>query len=279
MTIWYPGYRQFRVAKTEANNLAQATIFSLRLARRELASVEQSDRFLTDVYPDVPFVQTVHRTCDDMSDLINRGLETLGHAEIPRILALLAELFVEAVELLETDSGIAVVDVPPNARRFAHLSDELIHVRGVAFTESYGLLLALLQHMRNRILHHGGTASRTTVDMWREMPRTAKALWARAAGRQFVPSVGRTIPLGPGEEVAAWAVAHRIANELNSELGRLVSRALWLDLLRGDFERTVSPPLGDVELQLRRMLGFSRHYYGDLAFTEVELRTRVPGAT
>jgi hypothetical protein len=279
--VRFPAYRRYTAARIEVNDAVMALLVGARLGEHALkSSAADPDALLPALFGRIESINRLNRTPADAAELL-AGAEThLAYMALPYALAVHHVFIIDALRMLREDGHddpTSNYEIPAQsdlAKLPLETAHEYMSERCAKPLDSQLLeLFHLLRRLRNRVIHAGGTAGSHLIADYKKLPKQTRADWERLAGRSLgadVSGEGR-LELREGELVAALAIPHFIAQEVNYLLMRTLSREFWAHVAVDDYRDSFPARFAQRDRRMPRLMGHAERLYGPLALTQEEI--------
>lgn len=281
----HPAFRKFRRTVADGHDALNGLIVTSRLTLHHLARRPKRDRekFLTDLYPNVPEVPRLNVRFDRALKAIGESERYLAYMAIPFAVTAYNELLVDVANLLIRDGHPAPERLP--GELMLGQVRKYVGDRGVAPPSHPQEMFDLTYFLRNRIIHYAAVEGSTGATEWNRLTPAQKVLWKRVAGRALaVGQPDRTLDLGIGEARAAFAMTRRVGDALNEALTPVIGRKTWALVAVEDFRDSHSDYTnrGDIAGVVAAVHKYASQLYAPVGLTRKELEAavrRVPRQT
>jgi hypothetical protein len=254
------------------NDDLMAVLMSVRLAGQLLEALPAADqlRFLPDLFPGLPEIRRLNRTATDAALLLRRAETHVAYTGIPFVLAVYQTFLVEVVKMLRSDNQ-DTNSQDPSKITLDEFHEYLIGC-GLPIPITEMQLFDFIRQIRNRIIHFAGTSGSNLRSAYVALPAASRSLWLATSGREFTASGPREpIQLTAQDLIPALAVTKRLSRGLSRELGRMLSRSYWANLVADDYRQASPQRFGEQSQRLRRLHGYAHTFYSGLSLSKDEL--------
>ncbi len=277
MVVRFPAYREFEASRIATNDAAMALLVSTRLAVRAIedASPEHASSHLPDVFPSLEHARRLNRTLSDAAQVILDAERQLTYMAIPFSLTVYEAFAKDAIRLMR-DARVDTQTSDVTRIKLGALHDYLGDI-GIALPRPEVELFDFIRQLRNRIVHHAGIEGSTLEGAFAAMGEAAKGLWRFMAGDD--PPLRRPkepLQLEAKHLIPSLAVTKHLGEAINDGLVRAIPSSAWAGWVTEDFLSKSVP--ASFDQRLRKLKGFARHRYGDLALDEAVLRRTLTDA-
>lgn len=269
----FPAYRRHEEARIRANDAMMIQLASSRLTSDRLSHCDDQDAFLPDAFPHVPDLRRMNRRLSDVAVLVREGERHFTYMAVPFALSVYHAYVVQCIRLVkqrldaEEETGPVTLDL---------VHEALASVAGEAISEDLARMFDLVRHIRNRIIHYGGTEGSHLSDKWNAMSTPAKQSWERLARRPLpIQGSDREMALGLDELIAVLALTKRLAVEVNGVLQTAVPLEQWAAIAVDDYRESQPTRFAHVATRIRRVMGFVRINYGALSLTSKHVEAAI----
>lgn len=270
MVVRYREYRDYDKRRIDINDSMMALLAGSQLASHMLQLTDGSQYLLGEIFPNVTHIARFNRTSDVARKILLDAESHLGAMAVPYALALHEDYIIGATEFL-VEVGIMTANEVQNLNA-SKMHSAFADACGASFSEPLLQVFHLIRRMRNCQIHAGGRANQSVVNYLDDMNLMAKQLWQSLTHAPLpVLEVGTPIIFEQKELGATLAATKRLAEEANGFLATVYPRSKWAHRLVADWRTEFgSRQLNPVQT-LRKVRGFSRMYYGELALTDAEI--------
>lgn len=282
--ILFPGWREYKAARTEANDAMMALLVAARIGAHTLeSSPARPNVLLSDLYGSIRGIGRLDVTVGRGGELMGTAERHLAFMGIPFCLAVHDALTQRVIDLLRAggrDAPAATWKHPyvkkPGevglARVHAYISERV----GVPLDPTDAELFRLVNRLRNRIVHHAGVANQPLLDEYEAGWSNARPEWESLTGRALSIDADGVLQLGESEIVAAFALLDRLAHQINSALHPpVISREFWADVVVEDFRSRNRRSFGQPAIRMRKLAGQARTFYSSIGLTDADLEAAV----
>lgn len=228
-----------------------------RLASQTLILTEGSKLLLSDIFPNVEYIQRFNLTTESARQILDNADNLLGILAVPQILALQEDLLSGMIDLLEQyDTGGRKV----KSRQMFSIHEEFEKFTGILFTPEHLYLFHFIRLARNTHIHSAGKCNKALSDKTSQVTKEARKYWEDVTKAPF-PSykIGEDVKLGVPEMIGILAITHRLSQEANEGLQEFLPESAWVNLAIDDWSQLKRP--GDLNQQIRSLKGFTKHNY------------------
>ena len=198
--VLFPAFRSYLRARETINDELMALVVGAGIASTTMSGSSQ-DTLLPELAPDVPEVQRLNQTVARARALWSRAPSAVARTAIPYVLSVYGVYLADAVGLLQgldydQDSH------EPDGTYLHRLHDRIETATGTPLPVRDIALFELIQIVRNRLAHQGGTPGSKLAGKWRQLAGDAKDEWIRIADRPILDAVldpNTPLDLGIGE--------------------------------------------------------------------------------
>ncbi len=269
--INFARYREYVVARVEANNAMIALLAGSRLAAHTLQLHRDSPHQLPGLFPAVRDIDRFNLLPDRASELLLDADTHLAAVAIPYALAVYEAFVKDAVSMLESEGY--TISQERGALNAGRMHRTLYDGAGVPEPADSVALFHVLRCARNAQIHHAGAITAEVLDAVGSLTDQQRARWeSLTMGETEAMFVNGQLRFTVGHLIAAFAVTKESARRINEVLGQKLSRESWARYAVQDYAATAEHPRNSRQWK-RGLLGFARfHYLGGLQLNEVELR-------
>lgn len=270
--VLFPAFRSYLLARETINDELMALVVGAGIASTTMSDRSQ-ETLLPELVPDVPEVQRLNQTVRRARALWDRAPSAVTRTAIPYVLSVYGVYLADAVGLLQ---GLDYDHDPhePDGTYLHVLHGRIETATGTPLPAREIALFELIQIVRNRLAHQGGTPGSRLAGKWRQLTADAKEEWIRIADRPILDAVldpNSPLDLGIGELNATLAVTHRLAHRVNTGLVTSVPADKWAEMLVRDYRERWPRRYGSGSQRLRRLRGYARHSYSPIQIADQDL--------
>lgn len=279
--IKHQEYLTFEQLLNDANDSLAAMVASLLLSQQTIGGHSDQEALFGDVYGnDFREAKAFNFKLSRAATELKAAEQHLSYMAIPYAVNIYNEYLVAAVEILAIN-GTATPAKPAHKMMLGELRTHLRNKCGVQFPSHADELLTLIQAVRNRIIHYGGTADQPLVNTLSGLTKKAVQVWEQVSHRPFPTiAVPDRLRLGVREATAAMAVVRQLGTALNHALAQRVTSKTWADLAVRDYRSKYSSNWlsYDAERRLDTLLGYSEKFFAPVHLSAAALKAAIKRA-
>ncbi|RBO87864.1 hypothetical protein [Nocardia puris] len=178
--VRFRAFREYEDHKAEANNAMMALLAGAQLSAHLLKLTEGSDRLLPEVFPAVDHIHRFNLKSDQARQILHGADTHLGKMAVPYVLSLHEDFMRTCVGML-ADNGLCAKALAK--RNLSDLHTDFESVTSHVYDTDMMSYMTVLGHMRNAVIHNGGTMTRVLFDTLAHWSGAQEQGWGDLAKR------------------------------------------------------------------------------------------------
>lgn len=265
--IRYAEYRRLEGLRRDVNNAMMALLAGSKLAINTLQLTAGSTLVLSQIFPRVPHIERFNLRADLAATLLDDAEHHLATMAVPYVLALHEDFMMHCARLFESCGLLS-------STKLANLTAKTVHERlarqaHCTFTSESLELFHLVRTLRNSQMHEGGRVNAECSAVRASLSPSATHLWeylTKADAPAYL--TGDQVELRQPQLVAALAITHKLMEEANLMLQRVLPKLTWANMAVSDALAQGPDLTGNPQQRFRKIVGFARQYYASAAIPE-----------
>ncbi|MGW3167119.1 hypothetical protein ACWC9Q_30510 [Streptomyces sp. NPDC001142] len=266
LPVQFPAYRLHEKMRREVNDSVMGLLAGAGLASHLLHPMVKADVPLSTIFPEISEVTRFNLSIKQAQLILDNSGTHVARMALPYLLALHEDYIKACLGLLSKEGLVTAKKAESTSPSKAHETIEI--ASGKSFPSSSLTQFHILREMRNCLIHRGGLVDERLINTIESLSRSAEAGWKKQTGN--TPrnlKRGDVLGISTGEVVMSLAVSKKLARCANGIVAESLSESTWVDVILDDVEEFGPGIPANADERLRKVEGYTRHYYSATGIT------------